>query len=131
MSKLIVIKQPEGDRTPFLRGILVQSMVNAGLDFVDAYELAQQLRSELHERQEVESSELKGRVIELLEERHDSHHRTLYETGSRSEPGIIVHTPTRSTPFSVGILTHSLETCAIPPEMAMQGARKPEKNRSP
>ena len=124
MSKLIVIKQPEGDRTPFLRGILVQSMVNAGLDFVDAYELAQRVRDELHERQEVESSELKGRVIELLEERHDSHHRKLYESGSRSEPGIIVHTPTRSMPFSVGILTHSLETCAIPPEMAMQGARK-------
>ena len=124
MSKLIVIKQPDGDRTPFLRGILVQSMVNAGLDFVDAYELAQRVRDELHERQEVESSELKGRVIELLEERHDSHHRKLYESGSRSEPGIIVHTPTRSMPFSVGILTHSLETCAIPPEMAMQGARK-------
>ena len=124
MSKLIVIKQPEGDRAPFLRGILVQSMVNAGLDFVDAYELAQLVRSELHERQEVESSELKGRVIELLEERHGSQYRKLYETGSRGEPGIIVHTPARSTPFSVGILAHSLETCAIAPEMAMQGARR-------
>jgi 2-phosphoglycerate kinase len=44
MAKLIVIKEPEGDRSPFLRGILVQSLVNAGLAFDDAYELAQVVR---------------------------------------------------------------------------------------
>jgi 2-phosphoglycerate kinase len=63
-------------------------------------------------------------VARLLEERHGSKKRERYETDPRSEPRIIVHTPTRSTPFSVGILSHSLETCAIPPEMAVQGARK-------
>ena len=124
MSKLIVIKEPEGDRSPFLRGILVQSLVNAGLAFDDAYELAQVVRNDLQERQEITSTELKGRVTELLGEQHSSQQRKLYETGPHSEPGIIVHTPTRSMPFSVGILAHSLETCAIPPEMAMQGARK-------
>jgi len=124
MAKLIVIKEPEGDHSPFLRGILVQSLVNAGLAFDEAYELAQTVRNELQERQEIASTELKGRVAELLEERHGSQKRKLYETGPLGEPGIIVHTPTRSTPFSVGILAHSLETCAIPPVMAMQGARK-------
>ena len=124
MSKLIVIKEPEGDRAPFLRGILVQSMVNAGLTFGDAYELAQVVRNELQERQEVGTAELRNRVAVLLEERYDGQYRQRYESGSRGEPAIIVHTPTRSTPFSVGILAHSLETCAIPPEMAMQGARK-------
>jgi 2-phosphoglycerate kinase len=99
-------------------------VVNAGLAFDDAYELAQVVRNDLQERQEITSTELKGRVTELLGEQHGSQQRTLYETGPRSEPGIIVHTPTRSMPFSVGILAHSLETCAIPPEMAMQGARK-------
>jgi 2-phosphoglycerate kinase len=124
MSKLIVIKEPEGDSTPFLRGILVQSLVNAGLSFADAYELAQLVRSELNEKQEVGSSELKSRIIELLEERHGNYHRKLYENGSRSGLGIVVHTPTRSTPFSMGMLAHSLEACAIPPELAMRGARK-------
>jgi len=124
MSKLTVIKEPGGNRSPFLRGILVQSLVNAGLAFDEAYALAQAVRNELQERQEITSTELKSSVAGLLEERHDSQKRKLYETDLRNEPGIIVHTPTRSTPFSVGILAHSLETCAIPPEMAMQGARK-------
>ena len=124
MSKLIVVKEPEGDRSPFLRGILVQSLVNAGLAFDDAYELAQVARNELQDRLEIASTELKGRVAELLEERHGSQKRKLYETAHHGEAGIIVHTPTRSSPFSVGMLARSLETCAIPPEMAMQGARK-------
>ena len=124
MAKLIVIKEPEGEQSPFLRGILVQSLVNSDLAFTDAYDLAKVVRSELQERREITSSELKCRVAELLEERHGSDKRKLYETRYRGEPGIIVHTPTRSVPFSTGILAHSLETCAIPPEMAMQGARK-------
>ena len=124
MSKLIVIKEPEGDRSPFLRGILVRSLVSAGLVFEDAYELAQAIRNELQEGREITSTELKIKVAELLEARHGSQTRKLYEADPHGDPGIIVHTPTRSVPFSVGILAHSLETCAIPPELAMQGARK-------
>ncbi len=125
MAKLSVIKEPEGDQSPFLRGILVQSLVkNTGLAFDDAYDLAQAARNELQERGEISSAELKGRVAELLEERHGSQKRRLYEAAPRSEPGIIVHTPTRSRPFSVGMLAHSLETCAIPSETAMQGANR-------
>ena len=124
MAKLVVTKGPEDDRAPFLRGILVQSLVNAGLAFDDAYSLAQTVRNELQERGEITSTELRDRVAVLLDERHGSEKRRAYETELHSEPDIIVHTPTRSVPFSVGILTHSLETCAIPSEMATQGARK-------
>jgi len=124
MAKLIVIKEPEGDRTPFLRGVLVQSLVHAGLAFGEAYDVAQLVRNELHESGRITSTALRERVAVLLEEHYGSEKRRLYETRPQSEPGIIVHTPTRSVPFSAGILAHSLETCAIPPELAMQGARK-------
>ncbi len=124
MAKLIVIKEPEGDRSPFLRGILVQSLVNTGLVFDEAYALAQAVRDKLQERDEITTTELKARVTGLLEERHGSEKRKLYEAEPSSGTGIIVHTPARSMPFSTGILAHSLETCAIPPEMALQGARK-------
>lgn len=123
MAKLVVIKEPAGDRAPFLRGILVQSLVNAGLAFEEAYDLAQTIRNELLEKREITSTELRIRVAGLLEKQHGSEICRLYESEPRTGPGIIVHTPTRSTPFSVGILSHSLETCAIPPETAMQGAR--------
>jgi 2-phosphoglycerate kinase len=124
MAKLLVIKDPEGDRSPFLKGILVQSLVNAGLSFADAYDLAQRVRNEFQERQEVRSSDLHTRVAELLEELHGRQQRERYESKPESSPGIIVHTPMRSSPFSMGVLAHSLETCAIPPEIAMEGARK-------
>ena len=124
MAKLIVIKESDGDRTPFLRGILVQSLVNAGIAFEEAYGLAQTVRNELHDKQEISSADLKGRVAKLLEKRHGSDKCRLYDTESPEKPGLIVHTPTRSAPFSVGILAHSLETCAISPEMAMQGATR-------
>ena len=124
MAKITVIKEPEGDRSPFLRGILVQSLVNAGLAFEDAYDLAHIVRNELQDRREITSKELAGRVAVLLEQQHGNQVRHLYESKPRTEPGIIVHTPTRSTSFSVGILAHSLETCAIEPEKAIQGARK-------
>ena len=123
MSKLVVIKSPDGDRTPFLRGILVQSLVNAELAFDDAYDLAQIIRNDLQDMREITTVELRGRVAALLEKQHGSEKRKLYEAEPESKSGIVVHTPTRSKPFSVGVLAHSLETCAIPPEMAMQGAR--------
>ena len=123
MAKISVIKEPEGDRSPFLRGILVQSLVNAGLAFDEAYALAQLVRNELHDREEITSTELRGRVGVLLEQQHGSDKRRAYETRAASEPAIIIHTRARSAPFSVGIMAHSLETCAIPPEMAMRGAR--------
>ncbi len=124
MAKLFVIKKPDGDRSPFLRGILVQSLVNVGLGFEDAYDLAQTIRTELHNTQEITSTELRSRVSALLEARHGGQYLKLYEVRLDNEPGILVHTPTRSVPFSAGILAHSLETCAIPPDIAMQGARK-------
>jgi len=72
MAKLIVIKGSDGDRTPFLRGILVQSLVDVGLAFDEAYGLAQAVRNELQDRQEITSAELRGTVAGLLEERHGS-----------------------------------------------------------
>ncbi|HYQ71001.1 MAG TPA: hypothetical protein VET88_03625 [Gammaproteobacteria bacterium] len=124
MAKITVLKGREGDRSPFLRGILVQSLVNAGLPFADAYELAQQVRNDLQETQEITSALLRARVADMLEARHGRALRNTYEARQRQEAGIIVHTPTRSAPFSAGILAHSLEACGIAPEVALQGARK-------
>jgi len=124
MAKLIVIGDPGGERSPFLRGIMVQSLINIGIGFDEAYELAQSIRSDLQETQEISSKELRSRVAALLESRYGSEMRTQYETRPQGDPGIIVHTTTRSEPFSVGILARSLETCAIEPEMAIQGAHK-------
>lgn len=124
MAKTFVISEPEGDRTPFLRGILVQSLINTGLPFPDAYSLAQTVRDALQDTEEITSTTLKAQVAELLGQHFGPEKRLTYETKPQAQPEIIVHTPTRSEPFSVGMLAHSLESCAIPAETALAGARK-------
>ena len=125
MAKIIVVKVPEGDRSPFLRGILVQSLANAGLGFTDAYKVAQAVRNELQDVEEISSHELKQRVATLLEQHFGDKQRQAFLSGEGHRGrGIIVHTRARSAPFSTGILAHSLEACAIPAEMALQGARR-------
>ncbi len=124
MAKITVLKAGENDRSPFLRGILVQSLVNAGLPFADAYQLAQQVRNELQDLQEITSTRLRARVADMLEAGHGRALRKAYEAKPRQGQGIIVHTQTRSAPFSAGILSHSLEACGIAQEVAQQGARK-------
>jgi len=124
MSKLVVIKEPEGDRTPYLRGILTQSLVNVGLSFDDAYEIAQMLKSELKEASEITSSQLKERVRELLKEKFGAALSLPDKKRTPPAPSIIVKTQERASPFSVGILSHSLIACAIPEKVARRGAHR-------
>jgi len=124
MAKTVVINQPDGDRTPFLRGILVQSLMNVGLSFDEAYQLAQRVREELRDTEEITSTDLKMKVAALLENRFGRGRRMKYAARPAAEPDILVHTPTRSEPFSVGLLAHSIESCAIDPDVALEGARK-------
>jgi 2-phosphoglycerate kinase len=120
----MVISQPDGDRTPFLRGILVQSLMNVGLSFDEAYQLAQTVRDNLRDTEEITSAELKQQVSGLLEADFGGHCSASYLAQPSDEAGIVVHTPTRSAPFSAGLLAHSLESCAIEPDVALEGARK-------
>ncbi len=124
MAKTLVVKQSTGDRIPFLRGILVQSLADTGLPFDDAYKLAQTVRDELRDTQEITSTDLKKRVSALLDRHFGQEKCQVYVTEPKARARIIVHTPTRSAPFSVGILSHSLEACAISEEAALRGARK-------
>lgn len=124
MAKTVVINLPDGDRTPFLRGILVQSLLNVGLSFDEAYTLAQKVRDELRDTDEITNAELKRKVAGHLEARFGKSRRMQYLARPAAEADILVHTPTRSEPFSVGLLAHSLESCAIDPDVALEGARK-------
>ncbi len=119
----MVTKEPDGDQVPFFRGILVQSLVNAGVAFEDASEVAQTVRDNLKDIAEITSRDVRERVAAEVERKLGREARDAYENKPQVKSDIIVHTSSRSEVFSVGILTHSLEACAIEPEMAMEGAR--------
>ncbi len=66
--KTIVINEKEGTRVPFLRGILTRSLLDAGLQFEDAFKVATTARDNLVTRNEISSNELRLLVSGLLEE---------------------------------------------------------------
>jgi 2-phosphoglycerate kinase len=66
--KTIVINERESTRVPFLRGILIRSLLDSGLPFEDALGLATQVRDEFGDTAEVSSDTVRERVIELLEQ---------------------------------------------------------------
>jgi len=122
-KKTFVVVSGAGPRVPFLRGILVQSLVGAGLDFKQAYAAAQSVRDALGSVEEIDSRDLRRLVAELLEERFGLELRRAYEAEADPEVEIMVRTPSRLGPFSVGILSRYLEGCAIGREQALEGAR--------
>lgn len=66
--KTIVINDKDATRVPFLRGILIRSLLDAGLEFEDALELATCMREQLNEVDQISSDEIRQRVSVMLEE---------------------------------------------------------------
>lgn len=64
--KTIVVKEKENTRVPFLRGILTRSLLDAGLVFEKAFEMATQVREELLDTDEIKTVAIHSRVCELL-----------------------------------------------------------------
>jgi 2-phosphoglycerate kinase len=126
VTKVVIIKEPGGDRVPFLRGILVQSLLSAGLSFKDAYSTAQELRKSLENDTVITTAELGARVAKQLEKDFSPAIRRDYETKSETErqQKIIVSSDRGDSPFSAGILTRSLEACVVDRKSAIEVARR-------
>ena len=102
---------------PFLRGILTQSLIDAGLSFDEAYKLADNVRSQLSDVDEISTDELRTMVAAELEARKDKSALESYETGPDRHRLIeVFDDEDQSTPFSKGFLGRSMEICAFPME---------------
>ena len=124
MAKIVVAHSPDGDKTPFLKGILVRSLVSIDIPFDEAFELSQSIRNELKNKSKITSNELQTLVSATLAKRYGKKTQSAYLARHQPKSDIIVHTPSRSLAFSVGILSHSLGACAINPKVALIGASK-------
>jgi 2-phosphoglycerate kinase len=65
--KTFVVNPRENVRVQFLRGILIRSLLDAGLPFQAAYDLATRVRSELSGVAEIDSLTLRERVIHHMQ----------------------------------------------------------------
>ena len=124
MAKVVVAHTPDGGKTPFLKGILVRSLVSIDIPFDDAYDLSQSIRDELKNKSEISNNELQELVSSALARRFGKKEQMAYLARHLPKSDIIVHTTSRSSAFSVGIMSHSLEACAINPKLALTGASK-------
>ncbi len=114
MSKLVVVDEENGTRIPFLRGILVKSLQESGLEFVDAYTVASELRDELDDNEEVTIGELRDRITETLTDNHPSIIPKQYRKEGIFRENITVVSGTGSKDlFSRGVHSQRLESCSI------------------
>ncbi len=122
-KKTYVSDERTGERVPFLRGILVHSLAAAGISFEDAYAAAQAVRNQLADVEEINKRQLRQQVSVYLQERFGAEVRRIYDA-SAEQHAIVVRTPTREAPFSVGILSRYLQGCAIDGDEALECARR-------
>lgn len=121
-SKAFMVESVSGERVPFLRGILVQSLVDAGLAFTEAYAIAKRVRNQLVGDAEVlTSAELRRLVGEEVERRLGSEARVDYDAGGGINR-VLVKRAGGVEPFSTGFLARHLEGCGIRSAVAARGA---------
>src|SRR5690606_10049585 len=117
-----IFVQHESGPRPFMRGILVHSLMARGLSFEDALDAANRTRDRLRGRAVVPAEELARIVDEVLEEGNLLEDVRPPVLG----PPIRVVSPSGSAPFSKGFLSQSLLAAAIEPNDAFDVAREIE-----
>jgi 2-phosphoglycerate kinase len=108
---------------PFMRGIMVHSLMARGVPFEDAYQTAEQIRLRIRGRGVVQKSELAKAVLEILGPEAMSD-----EPPPPIAPDISIGSPGQGQPFSKGVLSQSLLAAAIEPSDAFDVAREIERD---
>ncbi|HET6564147.1 MAG TPA: hypothetical protein VFG52_01940 [Xanthomonadales bacterium] len=68
--KTIVINSRDQSQAPFLRGIMIRALLDAGMSFEDALELAAQVRDQVADKESVSTAQLRKLVLALLKKRN-------------------------------------------------------------
>jgi len=119
--KTIVINERDQTRIPFLRGILIRSLLDAGLEFEDAYRLASDMRDALAEIEEISSDDIRQRVCEMLEDEGHLGALEPYRLPLAAPGRIVVTSRSRgSSAFSRGKHERYLRAAGVKAEKAEQ-----------
>jgi 2-phosphoglycerate kinase len=118
MAKILIEDQEENTLVPFLRGILIRSLQDAGLSFTDAYNLATAIRNDLGDETQLTTDELRQRVIQLLKKRASQEVSSRYETKKKDLAIQVVQRDGQLTPFYRLEYQNTLETIGLTTEEA-------------
>jgi len=111
-----------GNQRPFMRGIMVHSLMARGVAFEDALTTADQVRVRIRGRGVVPRGELAKLVVEILGSENLGEHQPPIPLPASIEVG----SEGDSSPFSKGTLSQSLLAASIEPNDAFDAARELE-----
>ena len=120
MAKILIEDQEENTRVPFLRGILIRSLQDAGLPFEDAYALATEIRNDLSDAEQITTHELREKVLERLKARAGNEVSTRYEKPKQHIAIQVEQRDGQLTPFYRLEYQNTLETIGLTSEEAME-----------
>jgi 2-phosphoglycerate kinase len=118
-----ILVEDSAGRRPFMRGIMIHSLMARGVVFEDAYRAANEVRRRIGGRQVVPKGEIAKAVREILGEEPFQEDRPLPLPAS-----ITVTGSGHEAPFSKGILSQSLLAAALEPNDAFDVAREIERD---
>ena len=117
--KTIVVNSRDNEEVPFLRGILIRSLLDVGLSFEDASELASIVRDGLADSRKITSADLQERVAHLLRGRLEKEALDQYYVPSVAPSKILVNSLSGTTSaFSRGRHARYLQSSGMKAEKA-------------
>ena len=124
MSRIFITLAPDGEKIPFLRGILTRSLHDAGLSFEQAYKKATEIRDSLKHGQEISAVALRQRVCAELEKMGPEFAQRYKDTAASTPLIMLKDKKGNLEPFSRGELRVRLEACDLSLEKATAIASK-------
>lgn len=115
MAKTLVEDSEDQTRTPFLRGILIRSLQDSGIDFDTASDIASEIRSDLDNIELITTDELGGIVLDRLQSMKKGNAVSRYQNRNLPLTLQVEHCDGRVTSFSRQEFRHSLETIGLKP----------------
>jgi 2-phosphoglycerate kinase len=115
--------EDEAGRRPFMRGIMVHSLMSRGIAFDEAYRTADRVRERIRGRSVVPKDELAKAILEI-----HGHWADRGEMPTLLSPDITITGRGKGLPFSKGVLSQSLLAAAIDPNDAFDVAREIERD---
>jgi 2-phosphoglycerate kinase len=119
-EKRVPIVEDSGVTRPYMRGIMVHSLMARGVSFDDAYTTAAAISERIRGRDSVPRSELANMVVGVVGHEHDHQPPIPIPVTLRVLSG------TSSSPFSKGTLAQSLLAASVEPDDAFDVAREIE-----
>jgi len=113
MAKILVEDPEEHTKVPFLRGILIRSLQDAGLSFKEAYRFASDIRSELGDAQLITNHALHKMVFKRLQATRGDTIANRYLEHNLPYTIMVEQRDGQLTPFSRLEYQHCLETIGL------------------